>query len=253
MTLQSAPARPHVTRSGAATALGRRRTRNEDAHACGPTWFIVADGMGGHRAGDVASRLAVEAFAGAATGTPTAGDVHELVAAADRAIRTRADGHGTDGMGATLVGAGLVAVDGYPMLAVFHLGDARCYQLADGRLSLLTRDHTHVAELVAAGLLAPGGAASHPLRNVVTRALGADVGDVAADLILLPATDRRLLLCSDGLSGAVAPQSIGRVLAGVDDPRRAAERLVALAAAGAGGDDATAVVLDVAGAGAGPP
>jgi len=224
-------------RSGAASAAGRERSHNEDALVCGPIWFAVADGMGGHRAGDVASGVAVEELA--ATPAPTSvDDVRAVVDRANTRIRAAAAKRSTAGMGATLVAAARMGDD----VAVASIGDARCYRMVDGTLTLATRDHSHVQELVDLGRLTLGEAEGHPLRHVVTRALGVDA-IARADVSVLRAPVGRLLLCSDGLSVALTPRSIGRVLAGMDDAQAAAERLVQLANGAA--DDATAVVVDI--------
>lgn len=208
----------------------------------GPHWYAVADGMGGHRAGDVASTITVDVLAGHATATTTVEAVRRAIADANATVRSAATGPRA-GMGTTVVGAAPLA-DG--SVAVFHVGDSRCYRLHDGVLTLVTTDHTHVQELVDGGLLDADEAPGHPLRNVVTRAIGVNP-EVAADVVVLAPPVGRLLLCSDGLSGELTPRIIGRVLAGVADPARAAHRLVELVLDGPARDNATAVVLDVGG------
>lgn len=240
------PTVPHV-RAGVATSAGNRRTANQDAHHAGPTWFVVADGMGGHRHGDVAAAITVGTFAAdaaerAALGSaPRVGDVERLVATAHDRVGAAARGVA---MGATLVGAVLVHHDRRPAVAVFHVGDARCYHLTGGRLTQLTTDHTHVQELVDAGRLRPGEVRTHPLRNVVTRAIGIEPGG-GPDIVLLPPDRGRLLLCSDGLTGELDPHMIGRVLVGIADPGAAARRLVDLVLTGPARDNVTAMVVDV--------
>lgn len=226
-------------RGGAASASGCRGPGNQDAFLCGPVWFAVADGMGGHRAGDVASRLAVEELRSSST-PGSIGDAHAVVERANSRIRAVASGESASGMGATLVAAARMGRD----VAVVSIGDSRCYRLSEGALTLVTRDHSHVQELVDVGRLTPGEAERHPLRHVVTRALGVDAR-AQSDVTVLHPRVGRLLLCSDGLTTALTPQTLGRVLAGVSDPRSAAERLVELAVAVPARDDATAVVLDV--------
>jgi protein phosphatase len=235
-----------MVRCGAATATGHRRTVNEDALLAGPVWFVVADGMGGHGAGDVASSVVVETFAHADDSwrDRSVETVRDLVQLSNRAVRERAVADGTLGMGCTLAGAVVIGRP-RPAVAVFHIGDARAYRLADGRLSLLTTDHSHVQELVDAGELEPDQARHHPLRNVVTRAIGIDAG-AAPDVGILSNRSMRLLLCSDGLSGELPARSIGRVLAGYPDPEAAADRLVELTLAGAARDNVTALVIDLA-------
>jgi len=234
-------ARPAVN-AGAHTAVGLHRELNEDALTCGPTWFAVADGMGGRRAGELASRTAVEALADC--GVPRSiGDVRQAVARANSEVhRISSTVDDARGMGTTLVGivAAGDAPDAAPVL--FHVGDSRCYRLHRGTLSLLTRDHSHVQELIDAGLIDRTDAGSHRLRHVVTRALGVD-DPVEPDISVLPTPAGRLLLCSDGLAGALSPRAIGRVLTAVSEPAVAARHLVELAARRSS-DNVTAIVMD---------
>jgi len=225
-------------RGGAATAAGLRRSTNEDAHVCGPEWFAVADGMGGHRGGGLASRLAIDVVR-RSPGPVSADAMVSVVATANDRIRRAARDEGPADMGTTLVAAAGHA-DG---VAVVHVGDSRCYRLVDGALSLVTRDHSHVQELVDLGRITPAEVGGHRLRHVVTRALGTDA-IARPDVVVLPAPVGRLLLCSDGLVDRLTPQAIGRVLVAIADPQRAADRLVELAVDGAAADDATAVVVD---------
>ncbi|MFP5487052.1 MAG: PP2C family protein-serine/threonine phosphatase [Acidimicrobiia bacterium] len=213
---------------------------NEDAMLTGPHWWAVADGMGGHRAGDVASTITVDVLAGHATPTTTVEGVRRAVRDASVTVHRAATGPRA-GMGTTVVGAAPLA-DG--AVAVFHVGDSRCYRLHDGTLTLLTSDHTHVQELVDGGILHPSAATDHPLRNVVTRAVGLEPS-VDADVVVVRPPVGRLLLCSDGLSGELTSRQIGRVLAGVGDPERAAHRLVQLVLDGAARDNVSAIVVDV--------
>lgn len=229
---------PVALRGGVATASGPGRSANEDAFVCGPNWFAVADGMGGHRAGDVASRLAIDVV-GRSPRPASVDDVCAVVAAANDRIRRFARDEGPGGMGTTLVAVASHA-DG---VAVVHVGDSRCYRLVDGVLSLVTRDHSHVQDLVDLGRISRDEAERHRLRHVVTRALGIDA-IARPDVVVVPAPVGRLLLCSDGVADEVTPQAIGRVLAAIADPQRAAERLVELAVGRTAADDATALVVD---------
>lgn len=235
----AAVSRP-VVRAGWATSPGNRRSINEDALLTGPHWYAVADGMGGHRAGDVASTIAVDVLAGHAAPTTSLDTIRRAVNDASATIHAAATGPRA-GMGTTVVGVAPL-VDG--TLAVFHVGDSRCYRLHDGRLTLVTTDHTHVQELVDDGLLTPEEARHHPLRNVVTRSLGLTPEAIADVRVIAPPVGR-LLICSDGLSGDVEPRVVGRVLAGVPDPQEAAERLVQIVESGPAHDNVSAIVLDV--------
>lgn len=238
-----AAAGPICLRAGAATSTGNRRRLNEDAHAIGSRCCVVADGIGGHAAGEVASAVAVASILDALerTGSPVCReDVLLAIAAANLAVRQRAVSDATPGMGTTIVLAAAVA-DG---VAIAHVGDSRCYLLRAGELSLVTSDHSLVQELVDAGRLSADQAALHPMAHVVTRALGTDAS-VEPALVVLPPAPCRLLLCTDGLSDELPPRTLGRVLAGVNDPQHAAERLIGIALAGPARDNVTALVVDV--------
>lgn len=238
-----------VLRAGAATSSGKRRRDNEDAHAVGDRLCLVADGMGGHAAGDVASALAVasitDALARPGGALPALDDVVTAVQAANRCIRDKAAQQpAVAGMGTTVVGVAVVAAPSGLALAVFHAGDSRCYRWHAGELRLLTCDHSLVQQLVDAGRLDAADAEGHPMGNVVTRALGPDP-DVQPDVTVLAPVACRLLLCSDGLHDELPARAIGRVLAGIDDPQVAAERLVDLVLLGPARDNVTALVVDV--------
>ena len=233
--------------AGAATSTGNRRTANEDSHVVGERFCVVADGMGGHVAGGVASSLAASEIARHLAATPLIDEatIHRAIEVAHSQILRRAVLDDTDGMGTTVVLAAVAcAEDGAPAIAVGHVGDSRCYRYVDGELELVTADHSLVHELVRTGRCSVAEAAAHPMANVVTRAVG--VEQLAhAEVTLLPATRCRLLLCSDGLSDELPARTIGRVLAGIVDPDAAAARLVELALAGEARDNVTAVVIDV--------
>lgn len=247
---------------GAATDVGLVRQVNEDAFLTDPPVFVVADGMGGHDRGDVASRYAVEELARLAHRDY---DLEDGTAAVDAALQEaqdrllaydeeqRAAGAGDDfAAGTTVVLALLVQSADGPHWLLANVGDSRIYRWNEGELEQVSVDHSLVQELVDAGRITPDAAAVHPNRNVITRALGgaAMPGAVsgAADYYLLPlAAAERLLLCSDGVSGMVDDVTIASILAGYDDPRDAADALVAAAVTAGGHDNATAVVVDVVG------
>jgi PPM family protein phosphatase len=236
-----------VLHAGASTSSGKRRAGNEDAHAVGDRICLVADGMGGHAAGDVAAALAVASIMASLTAgaLPSRDDVASAVRAANRTIRDAASRlPSASGMGTTVVGAAVVSGGAGQSVAVFHVGDSRCYRWHAGELRLVTRDHSLVQQLVDDGRLSPADAGAHPMGNVVTRALGADA-DVDPDVVVFPAAPCRLLLCSDGLHDELPARAIGRVLAGIDDPQVAAGRLVDLVLLGPARDNVTAVVVDV--------
>jgi serine/threonine protein phosphatase PrpC len=228
-------------RVGARTDVGRVREGNEDAYMTRDPLFAVADGMGGHQGGEVASKLALETLEKAADGGP---DLAEVVRAANRAVfATASKDPGLAGMGTTLT-AILVEDD---RLHLAHVGDSRMYLLRDGNLGRVTKDHTVVERLVDEGRLTPEDAERHPQRSILTRALGVeeDVQVDEADVDVRPGD--RVLLCSDGLTGMVDEDDILRILGQHADPQAASDALVAAANQAGGQDNITAVVLDVMG------
>jgi protein phosphatase len=230
---------------GSATDRGLVRRINEDALLAYPPVFLVADGMGGHAAGDVASRLAVEEFAQLA-GRPSADpdEIHACFRRTARRLRTVVDAGRT--AGTTVAGVGVAAYDGAEYWLVFNIGDSRVYRLAGGRLEQISVDHSVVQELIDRGELDPAEASAHPERHVVTRAI-ATHAEPSPDYWLIPAGPAdRLLVCTDGLTIELSDARIREVLTGIADPQEAAERLVAEAVAAGGRDNVSAVVVDVA-------
>jgi serine/threonine protein phosphatase PrpC len=237
-------------RFGMATDVGRLRAVNEDSLLAVEPLFAVADGMGGHAAGEVASQVALttvrERFVD--SDTHTTESLVQAVQAANRAIHDRSvnDLH-LRGMGTTLTGVAVVQRDGTDRLAVVNVGDSRTYVVQDGILQQITRDHTYVEDLVAAGEITPDEARFHPRRHIITRALGIDP-DVQVDAWEAPAgAGDRYLICSDGLFNEVDDGQIAAVLTGTEDPQRAADTLVELANAAGGRDNISVIVVDVAG------
>ena len=231
------------TTYAARSDVGRVRAENEDRWLARPPLFVVADGMGGHAAGEVAAQLTIDAFSSLADARVAPIDGGVLAGAilgADDAIRQRAaNDPSAAGMGTTCTA---LAVEG-STAHLAHVGDSRAYLLRAGRLTQLTDDHTLVAALVHDGVLKPEQAATDDRRHVILRALG--VGDaVSADRLeveLRPGD--RLLLCSDGLTGHVDGTALAEAL-GPGTPAAAADRLVALALAAGGEDNVTVVVID---------
>jgi serine/threonine protein phosphatase PrpC len=242
---------------GAATDVGLVREVNEDAYLATPPVFVVADGMGGHQGGDVASTIVVEEFARLAEEGYDPRRGAEVVAATLRASRERiaeyAETQAAHGVGrrfqagTTAVVALLVEDDDGPQWLVANLGDSRAYRFAGSVLEQVSVDHSVVQELVDAGRITPDEARTHPERHVITRALGVSPS-AEADVFVLPlASVERLVLCSDGISGMVDETTLAAILAESDDPRDAADRMVAAALAAGGEDNATVVVVDVVG------
>ncbi|QNO38134.1 serine/threonine-protein phosphatase [Protaetiibacter sp. SSC-01] len=233
-----------------ASDVGAVRSANEDSFLAAPPFWIVADGMGGHAHGDLASRSAVEVF-DRLTGDGPVGA--RAVLAAVKAANAAVVDLRTDSIsGTTLTGVAIVDVDGAgPHWMAFNVGDSRTYSWDGRRLEQQSIDHSAVQELIAAGVIAPEEAAGHPQRNVVTRALGAEV-EVDPDIWLLPLRGRQtFLLCSDGLTKELSDEEIARIIVFHDqqssrepDGPNLAERLVGAAVAAGGRDNVTVVIVE---------
>jgi protein phosphatase len=236
-----------AVRSVAQSHVGLVRSGNEDSGYAGPRLLVVADGMGGHAAGEVASAVTVEALAGldgpgpAPSDLDTDGALTDAITRANHRIRELVDADPRrSGMGTTVT-AMLWTGGGF---ALAHIGDSRAYLLRDGELTQLTRDHTYVQALIDEGRIREDERETHPARSLLLQALGGD--DVEPDLAAVDAEDGdRVMLCSDGLSGVVAPDVIADVLSTEADPQAAADRLVEMAVNGGGPDNITCVVADV--------
>ena len=233
-------------RAGAATDPGRVRDHNEDSVFAGTGLYAVADGIGGHAAGEVASAMAVarlELLGGLPDLNPEAVRAH--LALANREILAEAARHPErGGMGTTVAGVALATFAGTEHWVVFNVGDCRVYRFTGGLLDQLTVDHTEVAELIAAGTIDAAQAHKHPRRNVVTRALGTDPAPEVDLWILPPTPGERFLICSDGLPLELADAQISRVLGEEADADAAAHLLVRLAVEAGGRDNVSAVVVD---------
>jgi serine/threonine protein phosphatase PrpC len=225
---------------------GRKRRHNEDSYVVQPPLFAVADGMGGAKAGEVASGLAAAAVQEIENDESGEARVAALIEEANRRVFTRAtEDRDASGMGTTMTVA-LVEDD---HVAIGHVGDSRAYLIRGGRLEQLTDDHSLVAELVRSGKLSPEEAESHPQRSVITRALGTEA-DVDVDTFSVEAAAGDLfLLCSDGLTTMVDDQTI---LDAVERHRPnlkdAAKALINAANRGGGEDNITVVFFELAGA-----
>jgi protein phosphatase len=219
--------------------LGRQRRGNEDSYYVRTPLFVVADGMGGAQAGEVASEMAVASFErGLPDGSPSEGLV-ELIEAANHAIheRSRSDADYA-GMGTTVT----AAYAGEDEVTIGHVGDSRAYVLRDGELIRLTRDHSLVDELIRQGRLTAEQAEAHPQRSVITRALGPEPR-VQVDVDVFPARAGDVfLLCSDGLTGMVPEPRVQELLEAAPSLEQAGRALIA-AANDAGGRDNITVVL----------
>jgi serine/threonine protein phosphatase PrpC len=227
-----------------ATDPGRKRRQNEDAFVLRPPLFAIADGMGGARAGEIASALAASALNDSQAQSGGEDYVKQLVQEANRRVHERASNDpSTSGMGTTMTVA-LVEPSGE--ITFGHVGDSRAYLLRGDRLEQLTDDHSLVAELVRRGELSARDAEVHPQRSVITRALGTDP-DVDVDAFTIrPEPGDVYLLCSDGLSDMVAGDGIEQVLVqNRADLDVAAKALVKAANRGGGDDNITAVLFEM--------
>ena len=221
---------------------GRRSRRNEDAWVCHPPLFAVADGMGGARGGEIASRVAATALGEDVDGSGEA-RVVALIQEANRQVYERArEDSDASGMGTTIT----VALFENGLVSIGHVGDSRAYLIRDRKVDQLTEDHSLVAELVRTGRLSPEEAETHPQRSVITRALGTDP-DVDVDVFSVEAKPGDLfLICSDGLTSMVDDETILNTV----EPRRddldgVAKELVAAANRSGGEDNITVVFFEV--------
>ena len=228
-------------RVGAATDVGRARERNEDSLLAAPPLYAVADGMGGHRGGNVASALALQVLS--RMGSSPWNQLADQVRQANTAILERAQGdRSLSGMGTTLT----AAYTEDDVIHLVHVGDSRAYLLRDDEMHRLTEDHTLVHRMAMEGRITEAEEETHPQRSILIRALGVEepVEVDEAPVHALPGD--RVLLCSDGLHSMVGEDDIRRTLAEASDPQEAADRLVELANGAGGLDNITVVVLDFA-------
>lgn len=232
-------------RMAAATHVGVARTVNQDSYATAPGLAVVADGMGGHRGGEVASAIAanemVQRF--------ESPELEALVGGVEHANRRILDEAAADpnlhGMGTTVVALGLIEIDDAIALGAINVGDSRMYRLTGNVLEQLTEDHSLVEALVREGRITAAEAEVHPQRNIVTRALGV-IEQVEVDSFhFVPKIGDRYLLCSDGLFNEVDAHAIATILATEADPQVAAQKLIAAANEGGGRDNITTVIADV--------
>ncbi len=235
-----------TVQSGYASEVGRHRPVNQDSLLVSGMVFAVADGMGGHAAGEVASRLAVTGLRRLAERADfTADDVRaELVTANDDILASVMQFPERHGMGTTVAGLGLVCIAGADHWVVFNVGDSRVYRFAGDALEQMTVDHTEVAELVATGAVTARDAHTHPRRHVVTRALGSDPAPEPDVWVFPPTAGERFLICSDGLFLELSEAEMVTLLRTEPSPQRVADELVRRAQAHGGRDDTTVIVVD---------
>jgi len=224
---------------GAASDIGQVREGNEDSYLVIAPLYAVADGMGGHRGGEVASNLALETVQ--TLFEQGSGTLAEQVEQANRAVFDRSQkDRSVSGMGTTLTAA---LIDG-GRVHLAHVGDSRAYLFRAGELSLLTEDHTLVHKMVVEGEITEEEAETHPHRSILTRALGVDAAVQVDESDVEVAGGDRILLCSDGLTGMVSDEQIQEILGRNPDPQPAVDELVKEANRAGGIDNITAVILD---------
>lgn len=230
--------------SAAATHVGHVRATNEDSLLEAPPIFLVADGMGGHNAGEVASAIVVEEFEKL---TLQENVTVEQLGDALRAAAVRIgelSGESTIGAGTTVAVVATMVLDGVGYWVVLNLGDSRVYRLSGEIFEQVSVDHSVVQELMDRGELTPEQARTHPYRHMVTRALGAGP-DSDPDYWLIPAeTGDRMLVCSDGLTGEVDDEAIERMLRSPADVRTVCGDLVSRALDAGGHDNISVVVVE---------
>jgi len=231
---------------GVSSHPGRKRRHNEDAYVIEPPLFAVADGMGGAKAGEVASSLAAAALKeGGGDGPDAETRVTELIQEANRRVFRRAnEDREASGMGTTMT----VALVERGRVVFGHVGDSRAYLIRDGKIEQLTDDHSLVAELVRSGRLTPEEAETHPQRSVITRAVGTEAEVDVDTFSIEPAPGDLFLICSDGLTDMVDDRTIFQAIekhrGNLED---AAKALVVAANRGGGEDNITVVFFEVSG------
>lgn len=234
-------------RWGVISHAGIVRAVNQDSVIAGPRLFVVADGMGGHASGDVASAIAVARLAELdASDDLAASAVLDVVAAVNAEILDQAfAGSGREGMGTTLAGIAFVDGEVGARLMAFNVGDSRIYRWTTNGLSQVSADHSVVAELVRSGRLDPAAAATHPERHVITRALGShEVPDID-HWLLEPEVGERFLICSDGLTNEVTDAAIEELLGSGEPPQAVADALLVATLSSGARDNVSAIVVDV--------
>src|SRR5512133_2114245 len=221
--------------------VGRQRSSNEDSLLVQPPFFVVADGMGGARAGEVASQIATDAFGEESTDEmPPERRLEQIARGANKRIyELAAADESRRGMGTTLTAAMVVGDE----VSIGHVGDSRAYRLRDGKLEQLTKDHSLVAELERTGQISPEAAEHHPQRSIITRALGPEP-DVDVDTYTLTGKAGDVyFLCSDGLTGMISDDEASSILRSAESLDEAAEGLIRAANQSGGKDNITVVLF----------
>lgn len=233
--------------SAASSHVGKVRASNQDSGSVGNHLFVVADGMGGHAGGDVASAIAVKHLVSIDHAFDNTDDAREelyrgILGAGAKLTQAVAEHPELTGMGTTV--SAMVRV-GHQMV-IAHIGDSRIYRLRDGTLEQITADHTFVQRLVDTGRITAEEAAVHPRRSVLMRVLGdVDVDPEIDTHIVDTAPGDRWLLCSDGLSGYVSEREMAEILISINDPREAVDKLILASLAEGAPDNVTVVIAHV--------
>ena len=240
----ASPRKGSFSAFGSRTDVGNIREQNEDSLVVKPPLYVVADGMGGHAAGEVASEIAVSVIEANAPDHPDAEALGHAVEEANRAIINAAlAGEGREGMGTTCTAA-ILEKD---RLVLAQVGDSRAYLLHNGTLTQLTRDHSLMADMIESGQITPEEARIHPNRSVITRALGSDPATIPDLYEINVQSGDRLLLCSDGLTSMVPDAQIEAIMNRLPDSQLCASQLVTAAINAGGMDNVTVIVTNVEG------
>jgi len=233
-------------RVASATNIGQRRALNEDAVLARAPVFIVADGMGGHDAGDRASSIIVEEM-GRLGPSPSVEDVRDALARARWSIDQLDASDLGHAAGSTVSGVVLVEQAGLPYWLVLNLGDSRTYHITDGVVKQISVDHSEVQELIDTGRLDPPAARRYSRRNVITRVLGARTPEQPEYWLIPAQPPERWMICSDGLTNELDDDRIGEILTGDGCPQTAVDALVSAALAAGGRDNISVAIVDASG------
>lgn len=242
-----------VLRYGSGTDVGRRRSLNEDSVLVGRRVWAVADGMGGHAAGDVASAIIVERLKDLdAADIVSPSDVVATITRANEDVVSHAKAYPeTWGLGSTVAGLAEVEFGGEPHWAIFNVGDSRVYRLWDQVLSRVTIDHSEIEELILEGKITEEEARTHYLRNVITRSIGS-IPSPEVDLWVLPQTPGEVfLICSDGLTTELTDAQIAEKLLGSRDPQSTVDLLIGDVLDAGARDNVSVIIVQVMGGSSG--
>lgn len=233
-------------RWGSATDVGRVRANNQDHVLVTGSLFAVADGMGGHVGGEIASQTAINALQKEFEKDSSIDSLIKSAKNANKAVWQRSQKEANlKGMGTTLTAVGLIKNNNEEELGIVNVGDSRAYLLQNGELSQITEDHSLVEEAVRSGQLSAEEAIHHSSRHILTRAIGIEQDVEVDNWIILPYKGDRILLCSDGLINEVDDSHIAQILREHKDPQKAADFLVEKAKSNGGSDNISVVVIDI--------